>query len=112
KVTIHRELDALHLLGLVIYDEEPYVKHDGSSGMRWVYQLAPDVDVDVLNGVVPEMSVDAPNPPKEPQASTPPSGVGSDVSGTKTAPPPHEWTDGVFGYPRPTDSGTGGRRQN
>jgi hypothetical protein len=48
RATIDRTLQALHLLGLVIVDEEPYMRGDIEK-VSWRYSLAQDVYLDALS---------------------------------------------------------------
>lgn len=52
--TVDRQLQALHMLGLLTCDEEARVEVDRRPGTIWHYRLAEGIDPDVLN--VPEMS--------------------------------------------------------
>ncbi|GAC1407515.1 MAG: hypothetical protein NVSMB60_28020 [Mycobacterium sp.] len=52
--TADRELQALHMLGLVRLDEETYCGRRGEEKSRWRYSLADDVEV---GAVVPDSSV-------------------------------------------------------
>ena len=53
--TVDRELQALHMLGLVTLDEETYYNGRGDEKSRWRYTLSNEVDVDV---VFPDSSLD------------------------------------------------------
>ena len=82
--TVDRQLQALHILGVVTVDEEEY-SADGRS--RWFYTLADGVDPSVLDPeCVPEMSFITPNPSEESERETEGSGIGSDKSGTPRRP--------------------------
>jgi len=64
--TVDRVLQELHLLGLLVVDEEPYGER-----VRWIYALAPEVDRDAVTALItrkcsPELSLG--------EESEPPSG--------------------------------------
>jgi hypothetical protein len=57
RATIDRQLQALHMLGVLLCDEEE-TTHRGEAVTRWRYRLAPGIDPDVLDpDSVPEKSV-------------------------------------------------------
>lgn len=57
RATIDRELQALHMLGVLACDEEPYTMPNGKEGTRWMYRLADGIDPAVIALIpVPEMS--------------------------------------------------------
>jgi DNA-binding transcriptional ArsR family regulator len=68
--TVDRELQALHMLGLVMLDEQPYINRNGDERSRWRYSLAEGVDV---GAVFPDSSQDPlsdatfPNSSQDPQ---------------------------------------------
>ena len=49
RTTVDRQLQALHMLGVLTCDEQPYSDRFGNEKSRWFYSLADDIDVDVLN---------------------------------------------------------------
>ena len=80
--TVDRQLQALHMLGVLTVDEVEY----GSEGrVRWFYTLSEGIDPDSLkpDQCVPEMSVHIPIPCKS-EAESPV--LGSDKSGTVGGP--------------------------
>ncbi|SNC71555.1 hypothetical protein SAMN05445756_1536 [Kytococcus aerolatus] len=62
RATVDRQLQALHMLGVLDCDEEE-THVAGKPGTRWSYRLAEGIDPDALRPLrVPEMSVPTPNP--------------------------------------------------
>ncbi len=84
--TVDRQLQALHILGVVTVDELDY---SGDGRSRWFYSLADGIRPDSLNPkCVPELSVNTLIPSEE-KSEEP--GIGSDKSGKHwgaTEPPP------------------------
>lgn len=81
--TVRRELDALHVLGLVTYDVEPYKRRDGQESSQWVYELADGMSPLVLEqrpgaGICPEKSVHARRGVEEQRLDV---HLGADISG-------------------------------
>jgi hypothetical protein len=82
--TVDRQLQALHILGVVTVDEDRY-SADGRS--RWVYSLADGIDPDALDPEsVPDLSVHTPSPSEEREVRTEEPDIGSDISGTPRRP--------------------------
>jgi hypothetical protein len=52
--TVRREMDALHILGLVCIDTEEWANRHGEEGQKWLYTLAAGHSVTVLDQRPPE----------------------------------------------------------
>ncbi len=86
RATVDRELQALHMLGVLTRDEAE-VEHAGRPGVRWFYELADGIDPSVLTlpgspNPVPEKSLHHPTPPRREEKVPSPQG-GTDTSGTE-----------------------------
>ncbi|MFV1504009.1 bifunctional DNA primase/polymerase [Mycobacterium kansasii] len=73
--TVDRQLQALHILGVVTVEER---RENKNAAPRWFYSLAPGVDPDA---VFPEMSVHTPSPLEERIEEQDAPGIGTDKSG-------------------------------
>ncbi|PJJ58572.1 hypothetical protein CLV56_2823 [Mumia flava] len=90
--TVDRQLQALHMLGVLECDEEE-TEWAGRPATRWYYRLADGIDPGALNPQsVPDLSVPTPSPHEErgengttPLAPTDISGTDSDPPGTGAA---------------------------
>jgi hypothetical protein len=81
--TIDRQLQALHILGVVTVREQEYAE-DGRS--RWFHSLAEGINPRALSiRTVPEMSLNTPSPSQESGPKTEQPGIGSDKTGTHPA---------------------------
>jgi hypothetical protein len=64
--TVDRQLQALHMLGVLDVDEVDELTLDGKSVTRWVYRLADGMDPDALNADKVTRNVGTPpQPPRE-----------------------------------------------
>ncbi|MDC8981245.1 bifunctional DNA primase/polymerase [Mycobacterium marinum] len=82
--TVDRQLQALHMLGVVTVEEE--YREGAHAAPRWLYSLADGIDPDAIDPkTVPEMSPHTPNPQEEEtkkvEAPENP-GIDTDISGT------------------------------
>jgi hypothetical protein len=76
--TVDRQLQALHMLGVLEVDEAPY----GNEKTRWYYSLAPNIDPKALDPKsLPEKSVGAPGPQEERDRDSNKHSPGGDISG-------------------------------
>jgi predicted ArsR family transcriptional regulator len=77
--TADRQLQALHMLGVVTVREQEY-SEEGRS--RWFYSLAEGIDPSALNAEsFPEMSVNTLSPSRRGGEKAEESGIGTDISG-------------------------------
>ncbi|MGB6147468.1 ArsR family transcriptional regulator [Mycolicibacter algericus] len=85
RATIDRQLQALHMLGVLHCDEQE-VQHAGRDATRWYYRLADDIEPGALDpNSVPDFDVRTPYPQEEgpkdrPEHGAP--GMGTAISGT------------------------------
>ena len=88
RATVDRQLQALHMLGVLECDEEE-TEWAGKPATRWHYRLTDGIDPDALRvKSVPEMSVPTPNPQREEGEREGRSRPPTDKSGTDPAEPP------------------------
>lgn len=88
RATVDRQLQALHMLGVLECDEEEGM-FNGKPSTRWHYRLADGIEPDALSTKsVPEMSVPTPNPLCKGPTETDPSRPPTDISGTDSRPTP------------------------
>jgi len=93
--TVDRQLQALHMLGVLAVAEEQ-TEWAGKPATRWTYCLAEGIDPHALNAKsVPEKSVPTPNPQESRPSDGTPSRPPTDISGT----------DSPHGFPPPTGPG-------
>ncbi len=84
--TVDRQLQALHILGVLACDEEE-VEWTGRGATRWRYSLAKGVDPNALNArTFPDSSVHTPSPLGRGRATGPSVPVAIEVSGTDRPP--------------------------
>jgi len=77
--TVDRQLQALHILGVVAVDEQ---EHSDNGRPKWFYSLAEGVEPDVLKPKsFPDLSVHTPSPSEEKLGETEGSYIGTDISG-------------------------------
>lgn len=82
RATIDRQLQALHMLGVLACDEEE-IQWAGKDATRWYYRLADGINPRALDlGSVPELFVDAPTPQERRDANTDRLIAPSHISGT------------------------------
>ncbi|MGI8536803.1 MAG: toprim domain-containing protein [Mycobacteriales bacterium] len=85
--TVDRQLQALHMLGVIACDEEE-TEWAGKPATRWHYRLADGIDPTALDPKsVPEMSVPTPNPSRRRETTTETSRLPTDKSGTDSSSP-------------------------
>lgn len=82
--TVDRQLQALHMLGVLECDEQEYAANGGRS--KWFYSLAPDIEPTALDPKsVPDLSVNTPSPSRregdQADGPVPPSDISGKVSG-------------------------------
>lgn len=89
RATVDRQLQALHMLGVLECDEED-VTWAGKEATRWYYQLAEGIDPSALDPKsVPDLALPTPSPQERGQGEHPNSGPlreGSATSGTDSMP--------------------------
>ncbi len=110
RLTVDRELQALHMLHVVAVDEEE-TEHRGQPATVWRYRLADGINPDALDpDSVPEMSVPIPTPlirESEVEGQQEVSHRGTDVSGTEIDPdPPPEPVRECRACQRPAEPGS------
>jgi len=82
RATVDRQLQALHMLGVLAVAEEQ-TEWAGKPATRWTYCLAEGIDPHALNAKsVPEMSVPTPNPQESRPGDSTLSRLPTDISGT------------------------------
>jgi hypothetical protein len=88
RATVDRQLQALHILGVVEVDEEELSgKFSGDGRSRWFYSLADGIDPGALNPEsVPDLSVNTLSSLEEREAGTDEANIGSDKSGKPRRP--------------------------
>jgi hypothetical protein len=82
RATVDRQLQALHMLGVLVCDEEE-TEWAGKPATRWSYTLADGIDPRALDPKsVPEMSVPTPRPSEEKASNGESRRIVADISGT------------------------------
>jgi hypothetical protein len=105
RATVDRQLQSLHMLGVLSCDEEEVVHH-GQDVTLWRYSLANGIDPDALNpDAVPDLSPSIPNLQRREGYIAP-----TDISGTAKVPPPS--FDPSQAFTRKTAAHAGERRDD
>jgi hypothetical protein len=86
--TMDRALQELHLLGLLVVEDVPYIC-GGEDKVRWAYRLAPTIDAAVVERVTarrhrPEMSVGGTEKPSS-AAGWPADSIGAEANAPRSA---------------------------
>jgi hypothetical protein len=82
--TVDRQLQALHMLGVLVCDEVE-IPFGASEKTRWYYRLADGIQPDTLDPkYVPDLSVHTPSPQREETSESECLRVVTDISGTQS----------------------------